>query len=529
MIYFLTDWQSENPSLESNVVFNVNKVFHEGKIETKIINTQVSPFLNYLTNSFEFYDSDHFIQLFDSVTDRFALNYAPLTMNDLEFPTNWEKVYTRTNVLLSENGKIKAKVFLNSFGFISQVDYYTSLGKEVHVFSEKGTIISKKMFDPLGKQIEQQYFDEGERLILTQWSDYVFISEFYQSRFKRTTYQSFSEVCKELINVALEQFDPKKDRLVIDGTSEWLMTLGEGFKFPESIVYLFTGSTQNYISQAELHLNLMRKGIQVITDNGLLQDELKKSRDYYEMQNAPLLIPFYPTTLTLGESNTYSEQYIYWQIEQFEGQIANLFNKFLEMKLMTPELCLIIESEVESDEKKVDTLLIDFMTHKFEVNINTSEYQLVKEYYEAVENEELTPGLRELFQVTKLTNPEFSRVIDAYLFYAGITFKRNSNIQALQEEFQKVRIYIDQRVAYEFLSHSIAVSAGIPVLSRMPSPYLADGKNGLIFNEEKQLLEAVKHYLSEPDQWNQSLVESVEMIEVNSSASILEKWKKGLE
>ena len=124
MLYFLTDWSSEPPQLDSNLLFNINTIFQEGGFETKLINTHFSPFLNYYMNKFESYDSNHFISLMDTVTDRFTLNYAPLTLNDLDFPRDWERTYTRGSVLLSKEGIIKAEVFFNLFGFVSQVYHH---------------------------------------------------------------------------------------------------------------------------------------------------------------------------------------------------------------------------------------------------------------------------------------------------------------------------------------------------------------------------------------------------------------------
>lgn len=525
MIYFLTDWQSEIEQLESNVVFNVNKVFYEGQIETKIINTRLSPFSNYFTNPFEFYDSNHFVNLLDSMTTDFSVNYAPLTLRDLIFPKDWEKVYTRTSVLLTKDGAIKAEVLFNSFGFVSQVHYYSNFGKETQIYSEKGVLQSKQKLNSCGEQVEQQLFDEVGRLILTQKSDYVFIDDGYKKRFKQSTYQTFKEVCMELVNVALVNFNPKEDRLVIDGKSDWLMELVEGFVFPESIVYIFTGSTQDCMYQANYHLRLIEKGKQMITDNTFFQKSLERNEGYQKIKNATRFMSLYPTTLTLGESNTYLEAYVYWQIEAFDSQVSNTLQEFLRMKLTIRELCLIIDSR-KGDEEAIRRLLTNFIVQNFEVSLTSSEYQLVKQYYEALENDELTPGLRELFQVTKQDNPAFGRVIEAYLFYRGITFRKSVNVQDLKEEFQKVRVFIDQRETYEFLSHSLAVSAGIPVFSKIRSPYLEEGKNGIIYKEVKQLVEAVKYYLSDPDQWNQNLVESVEIAENNSAEELLEKWKE---
>lgn len=527
MIYFLTDWQSEMDRLESNILFNVNKIFNEGGIETKMINTQFSPFSNYFTNHFEFYDSDHFTNLLDAVTDRFALCYAPLILKDLEFPKTWEKVYTRNNVLLTKEGEVKAEVFFNSFGFVSQVHYLSSLGKEIDIYSEKGVVLLKQKFNNDGEQVEQQIFDEGGQLILTQWNDYVFIDNSYKSHFKRSTYSTFKEVCMELVNSSLVNFNPKEDRLIIDGTSNWLMELIEAFQYPESIVYIFTGSTVECLSQLNHHLQFIEKGKSIITDNIHFLNELKRN-DFYPIKNKLRYIPLYPTTLMLGESNTYLEEYVYWQIEQFDSQISALFQKFLQMKMEVRDLCLIIDIKEEGDEDKIKMLLESFVVKNFEVILTSPEYELVKKYYEALRNEEMTAGLKELFQKFKKEDKEFSRIIESYLFYTGISFKKNVAFQELKTAFGKVRVFIDQREKYEFLSHSLAVSAGIPLLSKKASPYLINGKNGILYKDIKEVIEGVKDYLSDHDLWNKNLVESVELIENNSANGLLEKWKENL-
>ncbi|MBK5077636.1 accessory Sec system glycosyltransferase Asp1 [Lactococcus lactis] len=525
MLYFLTDWQSEHP-LESDIIFNVNTMFQESRLETKVINTQFSPFLNYFTNAFESYDSDHFIQFLDIMSNRFALNYAPLTLNDLDFPKDWERTYTRGSVLLSKEGVIKAEIYFNSFGFVSQVHYPTRLGKEIHIYSEKGTVLLQEFFDTSGAKIEQRIYDEGGQLILTQWGGVVFIEATYQKRFKKKTYESFKEVCMELLHLALVNFNPKEDRLVVDGTNDWVMSLIEEIEFPGSVVYIFSGSIELGFSQVEEHLRLIENGKAIITDNLRFQEVIMKGKR--ALQSELHFMPLYPTTLSLGESNNFLEGTVYWQIEAFDSQTSALFEKFLELKLSTPELCLILESEKATDEAKVETLLSHFITKNFEISLNSSEYGLVKQYYEALENEEMTPGLRDLFQANKRENPSFNRVIKAYLFYTGIRFRKNASVETLKADFETVRVFIDQCQKYNFLSHSLAVSAGIPILSKTPSPYLVHSKNGLLYEDDEDLVEAVHAYLIDPDLWNQSLVESVEVIENNSAEGLIEKWKEVL-
>ncbi|WFR75732.2 accessory Sec system glycosyltransferase Asp1 [Lactococcus lactis] len=194
------------------------------------------------------------------------------------------------------------------------------------------------------------------------------------------------------------------------------------------------------------------------------------------------------------------------------------------MKLETRELCLTIEI-LNNEEKEAQKVLTHFISNSFKINVQSTDFELVKQYYEALKNEEMTPALRELFNKTKHGNPEFGRVIEAYLFYAGVTFIKRSNVQDLKKAFQSARVFIDQREDYQFLNHSLAVSAGLPILSKTPSPYLMEGENGFIFKDDHQLLEDVQYYLSQPDHWNKNLVESVSVIEKNSAEALVEKWK----
>ena len=528
MLYFLTDWSSEQPQLESDIIFNINTIFQEGGLDAKVINTQLSPFLNYFTNVFENYDSDHFIPLMDTVSDRFALNYAPLTLKDLQFPSRWERTYTRENVLLSQDGVIKAEVYFNSFGFVSQVHYFTRLGKEIHTYSEKGSLLTQSSFDSSGEEIEQRLFDEGGQVILTKWGGKVSIEEAYQNYFKKATYPTSKEVFMELVQLALVDFNSKEDRLIIDGTNAWLLSLIEGIEFPESVVYIFSGATEICLSQVNKNLALIEKGKAIITDNQALQNSIDNTPFYQSIRHKSHFMPLYPAVLRLGESNDFLEGTVYWQIESLDSQTGALLEKFLEMKLTIRELCLMIESEVEGDEQKVEHALKSFISHHFEISFNSSEYDLVKQYYEALENEEMTPGLRDLFQATKRENSMFSRVIEGYLFYTDIKFRKSSSVETLKADFQTVRVFIDERQKNDFLSHSLAVSAGIPILSKNASPYLVNGKNGFLYQEDKQLVKAVHDYLTDPDLWNQSLVESVEVIENNSSEGLFEKWKEVL-
>lgn len=522
MNYFLTDWEIEFTKLESNTIFNIHKILDDGKLQTKIINTKSYPFSNYFLNRFNFYKSDKFVNIFDIIFDTNQLNYSPLSMKDLKFLDKLEKTYTRNKVILSKNGVIKGEVLFNEFGFVSQIEYYQNGRREVHNYSEKGNILSKKIIDNVVHQTVQEIFDDQGKLILREYGDYLRIGRQYRKYFKQEIYDTFNEVCIELINMFFLNFNPEEDRLIIDGKSLWLMRLIEHFRFPQSIIYVFSGTISDTIPQIENYINIIGKGKQIVTDNFLLKQKIISN--YPLIERKTKYLPIFSTNFDLGKSNEGLEKYIYWQIKVFDSRIIGLLGRILKMKLTIRELCLIIESEDKDDEIKIDTYSKNFITENFDISFNSSEYDLVKKYYEALKNKKMTAALRDLFQKNYRENTEFSRVVEAYLFYTGITFRKSSSVETLKTDFKMVRLFIDQRKSGDFLSHSLAVSAGIPIFSKIPSPYLINGKNGILYKEDEELLEAVSHYLSDADAWNQSLVESVEIIQNNCSEGLIEKW-----
>ncbi|HGF7723024.1 TPA: accessory Sec system protein Asp1 [Enterococcus faecium] len=528
MIYFLTDWQSKLGNLETDVMFNVSKIFDVGKLETKTINMQLSPFLGYFVNRFEMYSNDRIVHLLDTVTESFASSYAPLTMNDLQLPINYEKTYTRTSVLLSKNGVIKGEVYFNQFGFVSQVHYHTKEGNEVQIYSDKGYILCKQLRDHSDNKLEEQVFDEGGQLIFTEREDQLFIGSAYKKHFKHSTYDTFKEVCMELLNVTLIDFNPVHDCLVIDGTSSWLMDIVEGFMYPETMMYVFSGDIKECTAQIDKHINVFEKSKRIITDNALFQKWIEENDNYRSIKNKLDFMPLFPTYFSLGESNTYADQYIYWQITRFDSQEKVTLLDFLYMKLSLRDLCLVIDSQQSEDAIEIQKTLNAFIEQNFNVSLTSSEYELVKQYYEALENEEMTSSLRDLFSAAKQEKTKFNRVIEAYLFYRGVTFRENSSVQVLKEDLKKTRVFIDQRLEDNFFSHSLAVSAGIPIISKRPSPYLVENKNGIIFQNGEQLIRVIENYLTDTDKWNQNLVESVDIIQNYSAYGLLSRWEECL-
>lgn len=526
MIYFLTDWELETGNnLETDVVFNTIETFNEGNMEHTIINMTSSPFLNYLVNQYDFSKKENIVDLFGRKNNG---EFTPLTMNDLSFPRHYELTYTKDEVLLSVNGKIQGKVFFNSFGFVSHVHYFSEEGKEEHIYSERGYINQKNFFDSLGKRIKSQFLDKFGQVIFTEEANAVEVGPRYLLQFKQPRYDSLKTIYVEILSTLLENFDPEQDYLIFKGTSDWLLEIVQDFTFPERVVYVFPGDAQHNLDKIMKHEEILGQSKRVMLDDPLLKANIE-DKGTLALNEKVKILPLYPTVFALGESNTFAEQYIYWKFDDFNLNVQKRLLEFLNTKLEIPDLCLIIDKGSDTEESKIQTFINDFITQTFNIELDAKEYDLVQEYYEALENEKMTFSLRESFREAKKINLNFDRFIEAYHFIKGVEFRYQSPLSLLKQDLNKARVFVEQTEASDFFIHSLAVSAGIPLVLRKKSPYLGDGKNGVILEDESCLVQVVKKYLINRDSWNQNVVESVEVIQACSAEGLLQKWKEELQ
>lgn len=525
MIYFLTDWHLEIENFEADILFNIIQTFNTYGEETAIVNMSPAPFMNYFTNQFDFKQSEHILGLFDYLIEKRAYISAPLGINDLILPKNYEKTYTNNQVLLSMDGIVKGEVYFNPYGFVSQVHYLLENGKEVDTYSERGFILSKEILNAFSEVKERQFFNELGQLIFTEYPIGVTISSDYLDVFHKKVYDSYKNVCIEMMNNILKQFNPKVDDIILDGTNLALMEIVRGFAYPENIIYVVSGKSQRIVEQISPFIDLFEKSQCIITDNTSVESQIKEVIPSAVINKKVQLLPSYSTVLNLGESNTYREQYIYWKIEHFSLDVKVRLLEFLREKIAAEELCLLIDSKIRTDAGHIQKTVEDFVCQTFEVQLDTSEYTLVQEYYEALEKEEMTQTLREQFTEAKSILPNFINFINAYLFIQGIEFRYHPEVQHFREDLRKTRIFVDQREEEEYFSHSLAVSAGIPLILAKPSPYLIEQKNGVILKESQEVVHAVMDYINNVDLWNKNLVESVEIIQNYSVEGLMLKWR----
>ena len=94
------------------------------------------------------------------------------------------------------------------------------------------------------------------------------------------------------------------------------------------------------------------------------------------------------------------------------------------------------------------------------------------------------------------------------------------------KELEQTRLIIDLNEEPDLYTQIAGISAGIPQINRTKTEYVDHLKNGYILsNGEKELAKGVDYFLSALKPWNESLVYSVEKIQVYTGHRLVDMWE----
>lgn len=520
MIYIIADLPENIESLEKQPLLNVINNFKTDEFNYKVLFPTLVPFFRYLASEYNFLDDEHFEYVFNHIQNIQLKSGTPLTMNDLELPNGVEKIYTRNNVLLYKNNERFGEVNFNRFGFISSVKYFWNQGSRVDIYSDYGVVTSSNIFDRNENLENQIFYDEQRQSIFEINHNQVNIFETASENFAQGQYSKLEDVKNEFLKKELKNFNFNDDFLVIDIANEYLMRLIQDFPFPERIIFVFYGQTSQSVLNKIVQIPSLNKAKAFITDTPLIKNTLDR------MNVDAVLIPAFPTKLTLGQSNTLAERIIYWQIDNVDVDFKKVFYQMLMYRLKFDDLRLIINCKNKSDMNILNDETIKFVNSELEINTDSDYFKLVEAYYSAEFEGQIPQILRDSFNDAKKHKDGFQKIINAYLFINHIEYRYHSKTQIIQNDLALSRVYVNYRRDDDPFKESIVTSNGIPFISFNQSIYFEDKKNGQIINFNDELFEMLSKYLNSNEEWNKSLVESIDFIQKNASEKIMTDWRE---
>ena len=119
----------------------------------------------------------------------------------------------------------------------------------------------------------------------------------------------------------------------------------------------------------------------------------------------------------------------------------------------------------------------------------------------------------------------WKNLVKAINVYNRIEFRVQPTLLSIKNDFHKARLYVDINEKYNLQLQSLAISAGIPQITKVKTDFIEDKKNGAVVRRISELEPALTFFLQNLSNWNNALVKNISVIEDFSPQIILEKWR----
>lgn len=523
MVYFIPHWKNKEEKLDEDRVLNILNLFKENQVPVNLISIEYLPFLRYVLNEYQLQQVNS-LSLFDFLQQVDRKSGFPITIEDLQFPEDVDQIYTPFGITLIRQQQPFGYVRFEKHGFIRQVEYLTEK-RRTEIYDDRGFLSSIIYFDDHMDKVKQEYYNPLGKMVMTESFGEDPIIELYHHQELRLTverYRTFAEIFAECINrqlitVALEP-------LLIDVWPLGLEVL-DRVKSSHPILTILTNEQNIHeYSLAEQEILFLESRF-IVTDVAKKRDQLVATQRQWPKSMAKILdIPMYPTRLNLGNSNSVEHLVMYWRnrhpFEEEEFLVQLLTNLLLKESLYA----IMIEINDHEQQLRVEQLQQRLIDNHFNIDSQSKEYQKVVDYLEAKNGRTLSKAQDDAVKELK-TLPIWRQYVQAAETYARIEFKIQPNIEEVQAALATTRVYIDLNEQMQLQKQSFAVNAGIPLILKESSDYVEHLRNGYIVDQITELAEVLPFYMDGLKNWNEALVESVAMIETNSSHNLLKKWR----
>ncbi|GAK31177.1 hypothetical protein WOSG25_080090 [Weissella oryzae SG25] len=526
MIYILAGWQPEITNLETDSTLKMIEAFEQSNFEWRVLVPNFVPFLRYLLAEFRQSADDNFIKFYKQIQNISDANVIPMVMDDLNLPSDVEKVYGRDQVLLLQNGQRFGEVYFNRFGYVKEVHYFKGEYVQKDLFSDFGFILSSTYLDQTNELIERDYFDEKGQVVLTENSNGIRVDAVNQDKFNRLFYANMEDIYSEFLLKNLKHFDPRSDRLIVDGNSRQMMKVSQTFPYQEAIVYSYVDNHSQLTELKAIDYERLLAGKALVTDSLVKYQQLKLLNPLLALKGK--VIPIFTSQLNLGASNTVAEQFIYWRINRVDTEFEQLYKQVLSYLSKEAKIRLIIDTPDANEITRLKDILATFIWQNSHIDVESEDYKLFDKYYTAMARGQITAALQEEFELLKASGEKFEEIKRSYEFYHVIQYRIKPDTETFQNDLKQLRLYVNFRNDTNSFMQSMVLSSGVPILSEYSSIYFVDNLNGKHLSKATDLLSALDFYLNGQNNWNKALVESVKQIEINGLAQAIERWQEVL-
>ncbi|WP_057876748.1 accessory Sec system protein Asp1 [Liquorilactobacillus aquaticus] len=513
MFYIIPSWSSNTLRIEYDFILKIIQMFKKENKKIKILNITYLPNLAYQLNQFGLLNIPKW-QVYDVIQNVSFDVGNPLSIDDIINDSSVEKVYHPQGVLIMKQGRLICKLEMFEDRFLSKATYYNSenishidifdargfLSKRVH-YSEDNKMSFTELFNPFGETV---------LIIDHEKNDRVKILNCNSETIKEKNYASMHELIYEVTNNFLAKEQEKINLIAPVDQRIWFYT--EKAKEKLKTVHFVQ---ENNLETKKIFLPRLLADRSVIvfpSDNFIAENNSKKN-----------VISPYATELKLGISNSLSEQIIFWHVQDVaEHSIRKYINLILKTVIKSNDRKIIINLGNANLYTFIHEIIKRMIEETFEVSTDSEDFNWTRNYLIAKKEKKVTIELENMAKIKKMST-EWVQNVKACEAFDRISIEIDSRPAYFEKRLKKSRLLIDVGTYPNIYLQTRAISVGIPQINTVKTRYVKNFKNGIVLEQEDDIIDALNFFLDSLSNWNKALVNNVKKIEIFSGESIVQQ------
>lgn len=450
----------------------------------------------------------------------------PLTIYDFPLTDGLEPFFNNSGrqVLLYQDDQLKMEVTVHNKIEVERIIHFLpDGGQQIDNYDDRGFLSTTLWLDSEQHLFKMQWFTPFHEVVAEMAANLkVTISSQFRKEFWQSHYQNLNQLVAEMYkrHFKLPKVVIAAFRSGADQQNRFYLELPAVRKIALLDQNVLLAKVRNAVAADQ--------EVKWVFPSQILEEQFLSQETKQQPQLDTFAIEPYPTAFTLGTSNEFEAQMVYWQFKQQNNEtIAASLQQVFPLVLKDEKMIVLLDGNLE--QRGLFTALAkQWIADLTAVNPDGNDYQ---RYFEVGKPEEFSTEAEWLdYLDEQLDEDEIDFDEDQlHQFYQVGNFLARIQVvddkTDIQNVFSKTRLFIDQGQQADLRKQVLAISTGVPIISFAPTDLVISEGNGFQKTTVEQLPAQISYFLDNLHHWNQSLVDSVELMEKYEADQLLQRWK----
>lgn len=439
-------------------------------------------------------ENETYYSVFDTLQNITAMHEKPFNVDAIDWPKGADFIFSPFLIVVLVQGEKFAQVEFTPDGNIYFIDFFENNERNIRYYIDDRGFISSTIVFKNGQAQYQDYLNEAGvwqiREYLLPDNQKVYINPVAAHRFKQKVYVTMTELITEKMHDYFS-VTQSNDTVMIASSPQHNNILLTTCAHMNCLLSFFD---KRYECDDEQLIADVQRATGILTDS-LFHYTRVVSVLPVEQYDKVLHITPYDARFSLGKSQRIKELIIVYydvDISQTKQMMAIFETLYKNMPLI--RLKIIVKEPYRMELYRQQAKVVNERLQK--------NNQLDALFYDI---EEVVTTMYDI--------DELITIVEGY------------SELSIVEVVETARLVIDLSVSPNVFLQIASISAGVPQINVIQTPYVSHLENGYIIHDETELVIAIQYYFVGLSNWNKALVHSVRFIQENSGESLIKKWK----